>query len=235
MQKDPQNTLLIDIHAHIGKKDLFENIPWMHDVDALRRQQEEAGIDISVLSTPLIDMPWEKGEKVCLDLIKEWNDFAISIVQKSGGCFLALAATNPFANDNYLKEVERVIKQGGMKGICVNSSVRGEYLDSTRAFPLFELAIELDVPILVHPPSHFRLAWPAPPTLSPVTTSINSFAPMLRMPPVLPPPSSTFCKVALARSPSSSVVLRRVFSPFFRTVMWQHFGPRRIQTGRNAP
>ena len=152
MQKDPQNTLLIDIHAHIGKKDLFENIPWMHDVDALRRQQEEAGIDISVLSTPLIDMPWEKGEKVCLDLIKEWTDFAISIVQKSGGCFLALAATNPFANDNYLKEVERVIKQGGMKGICVNSSVRGEYLDSTRAFPLFELAIELDVPILVHPP-----------------------------------------------------------------------------------
>ncbi|MEI6056902.1 MAG: amidohydrolase family protein [Lentisphaerota bacterium] len=152
MIKNRQDSVIVDIHAHIGRKELFKNIPWMHDIDDLRRQQDEAGIDISVLSTPLIDMPWEKGETVCLDLIKDWNDFAIGVVQKSEGRFLALAATNPFGNDSYLKEVERVVKQGGMKGICINSSVRGEYLDSPRAFPLYEMAIELDVPILVHPP-----------------------------------------------------------------------------------
>ena len=34
----------------------------------------------------------------------------------------------------------------------VNSSVNGEYLDSPRATPFFQLVTELDVPLFVHPP-----------------------------------------------------------------------------------
>jgi hypothetical protein len=33
-----------------------------------------------------------------------------------------------------------------------NSSVDGEYLDSSRAEPFFEMVRELEVPLLIHPP-----------------------------------------------------------------------------------
>ncbi|HEY2988509.1 MAG TPA: amidohydrolase family protein, partial [Candidatus Binatia bacterium] len=39
-----------------------------------------------------------------------------------------------------------------LKGIMIGSSVDGEYLDSPRAVPFFELAAALDVPLFVHPP-----------------------------------------------------------------------------------
>ena len=44
------------------------------------------------------------------------------------------------------------MRQYGLKGIMVNSSVDGEYLDSPRAVPFFELVSSLDVPLFVHPP-----------------------------------------------------------------------------------
>ena len=34
----------------------------------------------------------------------------------------------------------------------INSSVNGEYLDSPRATPFFQLVSDMDVPVFVHPP-----------------------------------------------------------------------------------
>ncbi len=51
-----------------------------------------------------------------------------------------------------LRETERAIRQLGLKGIAVNSSVGGEYLDSSRAEAFFQLVVDLDVPLFIHPP-----------------------------------------------------------------------------------
>ena len=58
----------------------------------------------------------------------------------------------PFDNDQILKETERAITEYQLKGIMINSSVNGEYLDSPRAIPFFELVTKLNVPLFVHPP-----------------------------------------------------------------------------------
>jgi hypothetical protein len=55
-------------------------------------------------------------------------------------------------------EVLRLVAAGmlfgvGFVGLMVNTSVRGEYLDSPRADDFFAMASELDVPILLHPPA----------------------------------------------------------------------------------
>ncbi len=45
------------------------------------------------------------------------------------------------------------MRDGGFVGLIVNTSVKGEYLDSERADPFFEMASELGVPVFLHPPA----------------------------------------------------------------------------------
>jgi aminocarboxymuconate-semialdehyde decarboxylase len=84
--------------------------------------------------------------------MRRFNEFAAEVTARHPGRLLGLASAIPFGGDDYLKEVERAIRQLGLKGIMVNSSVDGEYLDSPRAQPFFELVTALDVPVFIHPP-----------------------------------------------------------------------------------
>jgi aminocarboxymuconate-semialdehyde decarboxylase len=87
-----------------------------------------------------------------LRVVQEFNDHAAELTAKYPNRLLGLACTMPFGNDAILKETEKAVKQFKLKGIMVGSSVEGEYLDSPRATPFFELVTELDVPLFVHPP-----------------------------------------------------------------------------------
>ncbi|HEX2385207.1 MAG TPA: amidohydrolase family protein, partial [Candidatus Binatia bacterium] len=82
----------------------------------------------------------------------QFNEFAAEATTKHPGRLLGLASSVAFGDDRMLKETERAVREYGLKGIMVNSSVDGEYLDSPRATPFFELVTELDVPLFVHPP-----------------------------------------------------------------------------------
>ena len=45
------------------------------------------------------------------------------------------------------------MKEDGCKGAMIMSSLPGHYPDDDDAFPFFQLAVQLDVPVFVHPPS----------------------------------------------------------------------------------
>ena len=66
--------------------------------------------------------------------------------------FWAWRAPVPFDSGKILKETERAIREYKLKGIMINSSVNGEYLDSPQATPFLELVSDLDVPLFIHPP-----------------------------------------------------------------------------------
>lgn len=149
-QGQSQPDITIDFHAHLfprGSKSVASPTPLLYDVDHLFAQQAEAGVNTTVITNPMLS-----PQAASLDALKEWYDFAAEITGKSKGRLVALACTNPFGGAPFVKEVERAIRQGGFKGINVSSSVKGEYLDSSKAFPLYELACELDVPVFIHPP-----------------------------------------------------------------------------------
>jgi aminocarboxymuconate-semialdehyde decarboxylase len=143
--------VVIDFHAHLfpagGSKAVNIPTPLLYDVNLLYAHQVDAGVDMTVISNAMLS-----AQAVNFDVLKEWNDFAAEVSAKSKGRIAALVCTNPFGGPPYVKEVERALREGGFKGIAVNSSVKGEYLDSQKAFPLYELACELDVPVFVHPP-----------------------------------------------------------------------------------
>ena len=143
--------MVIDCHAHLVPKSWFHpNSPKsIFDLDGLFKEQDEAGVDITVFGNNWIRSPDGYDQ---LRVVQEFNDHAAELTAKYPTRLLGLACTMPFGNDAILKETEKAVKQFKLKGIMVGSSVNGEYLDSPRAAAFFELATELDVPLFIHPP-----------------------------------------------------------------------------------
>jgi aminocarboxymuconate-semialdehyde decarboxylase len=143
--------MVIDCHAHLAPQG------WHHpkspraifDIDWLLEEQNKAGVDITVFGNNWIRTPDGLDP---LEVVKEFNVFAAETTAKHAKHLLGLACTVPFGRNEYLKELERAVREYGLKGIMVNSSVSGEYLDSPRARPFFELVTDLDVPLFIHPP-----------------------------------------------------------------------------------
>jgi len=143
--------MVIDCHAHLMPKSWFnpKSPKSIFDLDGLFREQDEAGVDITVFGNNWIRSP--EGTDL-LTVVKQFNEHAAELTSKYPNRLLGLACSVPFDNDKILKETERAIREYKLKGIMINSSVNGEYLDSPRATPFFELVSNLDVPLFIHPP-----------------------------------------------------------------------------------
>src|SRR5215471_14902421 len=102
----------------------------------------------------LVPKSWfhPNSPKSIFDIDGLFNEHAAELTAKYPKRLLGLACTMPFGNDAILKETEKAVRQYKLKGIMVGSSVSGEYLDSPRATPFFELVSDLNVPLFVHPP-----------------------------------------------------------------------------------
>jgi aminocarboxymuconate-semialdehyde decarboxylase len=121
----------------------------MFDVDGVRRKQDKAGVDISVFGNNWIRTPeWVSA----IEVMRRYNDFAAEVTLKHPDRLLGLASAVPFDGEDMLRETERAVRDLGLKGIMVNSSVGGEYLDSPRAEAFFQLVVYLNVPVFIHPP-----------------------------------------------------------------------------------
>ncbi len=143
--------MVIDCHAHLVPKKWFhpQSPKSIFDLDGLFREQDDAGVDMTVFGNNWIRSP--EGANP-LRIVQEFNEFAAETTSKYPQRLQGLACAVPFGDDNILKETERAVRGAKLKGIMVNSSVNGEYLDSPRAAPFFQLVTDLEVPLFVHPP-----------------------------------------------------------------------------------
>ena len=143
--------MVIDCHAHLMPKSWFhpKSPKSIFDLDGLFKEQDEAGVDITVFGNNWIRSP--EGADF-LTVVKDFNEHAAELTAKYPKRLLGLACSVPFGDDQILKETERAVREYKLRGIMVNSSVKGEYLDSPRATPFFELCSELGVPLFIHPP-----------------------------------------------------------------------------------
>jgi aminocarboxymuconate-semialdehyde decarboxylase len=143
--------MIIDCHAHLMPQSWFhpKSPKSIFDLDGLFKQQDESGVDMTVFGNNWIRSP---DGADALRVVKEFNEHAAELTAKHSRRLLGLACSVPFDDDQILQETERAIKQYKLKGIMINSSVNGEYLDSPRATAFFQLVSDLDVPVFVHPP-----------------------------------------------------------------------------------
>jgi aminocarboxymuconate-semialdehyde decarboxylase len=109
------------------------------------------GVDITVISNPLHNLR-DMDRKQQLERCQRQNRFHAACQEKYDS-IVGMACTVPYGGDEFLREFERAIKQDGLKGAWITSSLQGSYPDDDDALPFFQLANELDVPVVIHPPS----------------------------------------------------------------------------------
>ncbi|MDP6173710.1 MAG: amidohydrolase family protein [Rhodospirillales bacterium] len=101
-----------------------------------------AGIDMAVLTGQLFSPT--------LDRMKTWNDGCAEAVAKHPTRFVGFSGAMPLGGDAAFDEMERAVKQLGMKGVQISARPGGLHLDDRQLWPFYEKVAELGVPIDVH-------------------------------------------------------------------------------------
>jgi aminocarboxymuconate-semialdehyde decarboxylase len=149
--------MIIDFHTHVLAPEHRggAHIDWQgrspFTIEQVLESQEIGGIDISIVSNPLHELRYLDSSKQ-FDWVARQNRY-FATLQEEHDSIYCFATTNPWGGDKFLREFERAIKEDGLKGAWILSSLPGHYPDDEDAMPFFQLATELDVPVVVHPPS----------------------------------------------------------------------------------
>ena len=111
---------------------------------------DKAGVDVQVLS--LTSPGVEKFEtSMGADMARSTNDALAEIINKHPDRFMGFAALAPNDPKGAADELERSVKELGLKGWKTHSNYGDSYLDDEQYWPILEKAAELNVPIYLHP------------------------------------------------------------------------------------
>lgn len=114
------------------------------------KSMDDAGITVQVLSNtgPGPDLvPGAEG----VAMARELNDYLAAACAKYPGRFAGFASL-PMANpESCAAELERAVKELRLAGALINGTCEGRFLDHPRCDDLLAAAVELDVPIYIHP------------------------------------------------------------------------------------
>jgi 5-carboxyvanillate decarboxylase len=111
---------------------------------------DESGIDIQVLSLSAPGCEQFSASEGAA-VARQTNDELGGLIGRYPGRFIGLAAL-PLQNPpEAARELERAVRDLGIKGAKVHSHVGDSYLDERQYRIVFEKAAELDVPLYLHP------------------------------------------------------------------------------------
>jgi predicted TIM-barrel fold metal-dependent hydrolase len=149
--------VLINWHAHAMPQSELNNRTWQGrspaTIEKLLAIHEENGVDLAVVSNP-VHYVKGKSPAEAFRLFQENDEHIAAIQQRYPDRTVGFASSIPGGGEEYWKQLERAIKEYGLKGVIINSSHNGEYPDEDKARPFFELVTELDIPVFVHAPSY---------------------------------------------------------------------------------
>jgi uncharacterized protein len=114
------------------------------------QSMDEAGITLQVLSNtgPGPDLvPGPEG----IAMSRELNDHLAAAVARRPDRFAGFATLPMLAPDAAATELARTVKELGFRGALINGTTDGRFLDHPSYDGLLAAAVELDVPIYVHP------------------------------------------------------------------------------------
>ncbi len=112
-------------------------------MDAQIRDMDQVGIDVAALSC---NLGWDAPLEDC----KLINKAAADLQQRYPNRFVGLAHA-PVLEATGLKEIERAVKDLGLRGATISSQINGLPLDAAQFTPFYKLACALDLAIFVHP------------------------------------------------------------------------------------
>jgi predicted TIM-barrel fold metal-dependent hydrolase len=104
---------------------------------------DSVGVDISVLSC---NLGWDGALEDC----REINNAGAELQRKYPTRFAALAHA-PILEPGGLAEIERAVKELGLRGTTIASQMNGLCLDAKELWPFYEMMCDLDLAVFIHP------------------------------------------------------------------------------------
>jgi aminocarboxymuconate-semialdehyde decarboxylase len=122
------------------------------DMGLRLKQMDDMGIDIQVISPSILHpCTYMLGENEALAIDRKSNDRVAETVAQHPGR-LAGIGTVPLQNaETAAKELERAVRELGLKGVIIASNVNGIELGDPRHRPFWAKAQELGAAIFIHP------------------------------------------------------------------------------------
>ena len=129
--------------------DWLRKIPPLYlDVDAKLAAMDAAGIALTALSINDPGPEWFGDDGPAVAEIA--NDFIAGTVRAHPSRFFGLCVLPLQDMNASLAELDRCVRLG-MKGVLLYTNLAGKFPDEPEFRPLFARAVELDVPVLLHP------------------------------------------------------------------------------------
>ncbi|MGI4829027.1 MAG: amidohydrolase family protein [Janthinobacterium lividum] len=111
---------------------------------------DEASIDLQVLSLAALGVnTLAPAEQTAI--MRGVHDEAAAAVKAHPDRFAAFATPGLKEPANAVKELQRCVTELGFKGVLLDGTTDGKFLDAPEFFPVLEAAAELGVPVYVHP------------------------------------------------------------------------------------
>lgn len=164
--------LRIDVHTHFSPRELDdiggvriegntvvhpEGSRWplhraFYDVEARLAAMDRLGVDIAVVSiAPLLFMYWLEDTAAAVDFCRRANDALAAFARDSGGRIEAVATLPMQDPGAAVAELRRAVGTLGMRGAEIGPRVEDAYLDDPEFRPVLAAAVDLDVPLILHP------------------------------------------------------------------------------------
>ena len=147
VERDAQGRLLIHYEGD------YNIVVGPHiDIEDRLKAMDRCGIEMHVLTLTTPSVEREVPEKG-IRLARLANDGFSQIVEKYPERFQAFAALPLQVPEAAAEELERAVRELGLRGGTLMTNVDGKPLDLDEFMPVYEKAVELDVPLFLHPTS----------------------------------------------------------------------------------
>jgi aminocarboxymuconate-semialdehyde decarboxylase len=127
--------------------------PEFVDLSARLAYLDARGITVQALSLSPPMVYWAPP-RLGAELARTFNDGIAEVCRTYPGRFVGLATLPMQDVEAALRETERAVRELGMRGLYLATSVNGRYLDDPTFEPVWQMAAELEVPVFVHPTTH---------------------------------------------------------------------------------
>ena len=139
------------VHLHINDRRIGPIRPGGFYPERRLRDMDDAGVDLHILSPIPYLFLYEADPEVAMRLARIQNDSLAEVCSRRPDRFAALATVPLQDPEGAAGELERTLKELGMRGAEIGTNVRGKNLDHPDLFPFFQRAAALGAFLLIHP------------------------------------------------------------------------------------